>query len=88
MAPWRAHDLRRTVLTGLAQLGVQPIVIAAVANHLSVTKANVTFVSYVRHDYAEEKAEALRLWAERLLAIIEGGGAKIVPMRRSSGASP
>ncbi|MGC9954823.1 MAG: tyrosine-type recombinase/integrase [Rhizomicrobium sp.] len=82
MAPWRAHDLRRTVLTGLAQLGVQPIVIASVANHLSVTKASVTFVSYVQHDYAEEKAKALKLWAECLAAIIEGRAAKVVPLRK------
>ncbi|MGC8534813.1 MAG: tyrosine-type recombinase/integrase, partial [Rhizomicrobium sp.] len=51
MAMWKIHDLRRTVLTGMAKLGVQPIVIGAIANHLSVTAGNVTFAHYVRHDY-------------------------------------
>jgi integrase len=78
---WTPHDLRRTVLTNMAALGVQPIVIGAVANHLSVTKASVTFASYVRHDYGREKAEALNMWAERLSAIVKGNTAEVVPMR-------
>jgi integrase len=81
MASWTAHDLRRTVLTGLAQLGQPPIVIGSVANHLSVTKATVSFVHYVRYTYAEEKRRALELWADRLIGIVEGG-ANIIQMRR------
>ena len=76
-----AHDLRRTVLTNLAQLGVQPIVIGAIANHRSVTKAGVTFAVYVKHDYGREKREALDLWAERLSGIIAGKAAKVVPIK-------
>lgn len=75
-----AHDLRRTVLTNLAKMGVQPIVIGSVANHLSVTKASVTFAHYVRHDYAQEKRDALELWAERLTAIISGDAADVVSL--------
>ena len=37
--PWRLHDIRRTVATGLADLGVQPHVIEAVLNHVSGHKA-------------------------------------------------
>jgi integrase len=85
MPEWTPHDLRRTVLTNLAQLGVQPIVIGSIANHLSVTKANVTFANYVQYDYAKEKREALDLWAKRLEGII-GGAAKVLPMRRKSRA--
>lgn len=33
IAPWSAHDLRRTALTGMARLGVAPIVLGHVANH-------------------------------------------------------
>ena len=78
---WTPHDMRRTALTGLAQLGVAPIVIGAVANHLSVTKASITFAVYVRHDYAREKRDALEMWAERLAAIVEGRSATITPLR-------
>ena len=83
MAPFTAHDLRRTSLTGLAQLGTAPIVIGAVANHLSVTKSSVTFISYVKHNYAEEKAHALSAWAERLTGIIDGGAAQVLPLQKS-----
>lgn len=79
---WTAHDLRRTAITGMAQLGVEPIVIGAVANHLSVTKATVTFAVYVRHDYAGEKRRALELWAARLDAVIAGATATVVPLPR------
>lgn len=82
IAPWSAHDLRRTVLTNLAKLGVVPHVIGHVANHRSVTKTGVTFAHYVQHSYESEKRQALDLWAERLQAIVGEGAAAVVPMRR------
>lgn len=88
MARWTPHDLRRTALTGLAQLGVAPIVIGSVANHLSVTKASVTFAHYVQHDYGGEKRAALDLWAERLEAIISGAPAKVLPLRERKSTRP
>jgi integrase len=33
--PWRLHDIRRTVATRMADLGVQPHVVEAVLNHVS-----------------------------------------------------
>jgi len=79
---WTAHDLRRTALTGMAQLGVSPIVIANVANHRSVSKAGVTLGIYIQHGYEREKRDALELWANRLEAIVSGGSAKLLAMRR------
>jgi integrase len=78
---WSAHDLRRTVLTNLAKLGVVPHVIAHVANHRSLTKSGVTFAHYVQHSYEGEKRTALNLWADRLVAIIGGKAAKVVALR-------
>src|SRR5262249_56773876 len=56
---WTAHDLRRSALTGMAKLGISPIVIANVANHRSVSKAGVTLGVYIQHDYDGEKRDAL-----------------------------
>jgi integrase len=82
MTPWAAHDLRRTALTGLAELGVAPIVIGSVANHRTVTKASVTFASYVQYDYSKEKREALDLWDKRVVALVaHTGTAEIVALR-------
>jgi integrase len=70
LARWTAHDLRRTALTGMAKLGISPIVIANVANHRSVSKAGVTLGVYIQHDFSDEKRDALTRWATRLQAII------------------
>ena len=72
ISKWVPHDLRRTALTGMAALGIEPIVIADVANHRTATKAGVTLGVYVKHTYASEKRRALDLWADRLTAIVGG----------------
>ena len=41
LAPWRLHDLRRTVATRMAELGVLPHVVEAVLNHISGHRAGV-----------------------------------------------
>ena len=80
VSDWAAHDLRRSVCTHLAKMGVPTLHIGAVANHRQVTKAGVTLTHYVQHDYAKEKREALDMWADRLAAIVSGGAAKVIPM--------
>jgi integrase len=79
---WTPHDLRRTALTQMAALGVEPVVLGHVANHRSATRAGVTLAIYVKHSYDAEKRRALELWADRLAAIVGGTGTKIVTMRR------
>ena len=79
---WTAHDLRRSALTKMAELGVAPIVLGHIANHRTTTKAGVTLGVYVQHAYEREKREALELWADRLEAIISGNAAKVVAIRR------
>jgi integrase len=73
IADWSAHDLRRTALTGMARLGIAPIVLGHVANHRSTTRAGVTLAVYSQYAYDKEKRAALDLWAERLTAIIGAG---------------
>jgi integrase len=79
---WTPHDLRRTVATRMADLGVQPHIIEAVLNHVSGHKSGVAGI-YNRATYDREKREALNLWAEHLLAVIEGRKAVVVPMKRA-----
>jgi integrase len=70
IARWSAHDLRRTALTQMAAIGIAPIVLAHIANHVSATKAGVTLKVYAQYDYAKEKREALGRWADRLAEIV------------------
>jgi integrase len=73
---WTAHDLRRSAATGMAKLGVPPIVRGHILNHRTITKAGVTLGVYDQYDYAREKREALELWADRLAAIVKNSVAE------------
>jgi integrase len=79
---WTPHDLRRTVATRMAELGVQPHVIEAVLNHVSGHKSGVAGI-YNRATYDREKREALNLWAAHLLAVIEGKRPTVGPLMRA-----
>jgi integrase len=61
-------------------LGIEPHVIEAVLNHVSGTKAGIVSV-YQRGTYPREKKVALNLWADRLIAIVEGRKSKVVSLR-------
>jgi integrase len=65
---WRAHDIRRTLATGLQRLGVRFEVTEAVLNHVSGARSGVAGV-YQRYDWAAEKKAALDSWATHLSSI-------------------
>lgn len=62
---WTLHDLRRTFVTEMAEIGVQPHVIEAIVNHTSGHKAGVAGV-YNRAVYAREKRSALDRWSDEI----------------------
>jgi integrase len=62
---WVIHDLRRTVASGLARLGIGLSVIEKVLNHVSGSFAGIVGV-YQRHEFAEEKRAALDSWAKHV----------------------
>jgi integrase len=63
------HDLRRTVATGMAELGVLPHVIEAVLNHASGHKASVAGV-YNKAQYLTQARDALTLWANHVGVLV------------------
>jgi integrase len=52
ISPWRIHDIRRTVATGLQKLKVPLTVTEAVLGHTAGSRGGIVSV-YQRHDYAE-----------------------------------
>jgi integrase len=82
LAHWVIHDLRRTAVTRMAELGVQPHIIEAVINHVSGHKGGIAGV-YNRATYDREKRAALTLWAAHVLAVVEGRAATVAPMKRA-----
>jgi integrase len=83
--PYSLHDLRRTVRTRLAELGVTPFIGELVLAH----PQKGVHATYDRHSYDHEKRAALEKWEERLLRLLsivepepEPRPAKVVPLRR------
>jgi integrase len=79
---WRIHDLRRTVASGLARIGIGLPVIERILNHVSGSFGGIVGV-YQRHDYAADKRAALDAWARAVERIMSGETADVIPMVRS-----
>jgi integrase len=79
LAPWVLHDIRRSVATGMARLGINLPVIERVLNHASGSFAGVVGV-YQRHSFAAEMRTALDTWARHVETIVSGRPAKVIPL--------
>ena len=82
MPHWTIHDIRRTAVTRMGDIGVQPHVVEAILNHISGIKAQVAGV-YNRSVYAKEKREALVQWGEHVEALVSGRPAKVTHLTRA-----
>jgi integrase len=78
LEPWRIHDLRRTVATGLQKLGLSLQVVEAILGHISGSRSGVVGI-YQRHNYADEKRGALRAWGQYVMARVENRPAGWAP---------
>ena len=77
IAPWRLHDLRRTVATMMAELGVRESVIAAILDHSQSSLFGVT-ARYNRHRYQDEQQVALERWGDHVAWLAGGGEATVI----------
>jgi integrase len=74
--PWKLHDIRRTVATRMADIGIQPHIIEAVLNHYSGHRRGIAGV-YNRSTYQREVATALATWGEYVMALVEKRPSKV-----------
>ncbi|MEO8411500.1 MAG: integrase arm-type DNA-binding domain-containing protein, partial [Propionivibrio sp.] len=79
MPNFTIHDFRRTARTHLAALGVDSYIAERCLNH----KIKGVEGIYNRHDYFEERAKALSLWASFLEKTEKGETWNVVPIRRT-----
>jgi integrase len=77
---WWIHDIRRSVATGMGNIGIAPHVIECVMNHVAGFRAGVSGV-YNKAKYQAEMKQALWRWNEHILALVEGRADKVVPIR-------
>jgi integrase len=66
---WRLHDLRRTMVSGMASLGVAPHVADRILNHVAGTISGVAAV-YQRHEFLKERQNALKHWGAHVVALL------------------
>ena len=74
---WVLHDLRRTARSLMSRAGVQSDIAERVLGHAQQGVKGV----YDRHDYADEKAHALRKLAGLIELILRGTADNVVKMR-------
>ena len=74
---WRIHDLRRTAVTGMAELGIRPDVIELVVNHVSGSRGGIAGV-YDRRELLPDRRNALERWAVQVQGIVSDKPAKVV----------
>jgi integrase len=80
LAPWRLHDLRRSAVTHMAEIGIAPHVCEAIVNHQSGHKAGTAGI-YNRASYQREIGAALAVWANHVQAIVDDGERTVVTLR-------
>jgi len=66
---WRLHDLRRTIVSGMARMGIPPHVADKILNHQSGTISGVAAV-YQRHDFLAERKDALDRWGAHVAELV------------------
>jgi hypothetical protein len=65
------HDIRRTVASGMARLGVNIAVVEKLLNYVSGSFAGIVGVSQ-RHSFSDEKRAAVAAWARHVEALASG----------------
>lgn len=69
---WRFHDLRRTMTTFLAALGVDMDTASALITHGKLSGGSATLAVYQRHKYEREMREATGLYSAFVSLILHG----------------
>lgn len=78
---WQIHDLRRTAVTGMAELGIRPDVIEQVVNHVSGSRSGVAG-TYNRSTLLPERRAALERWQAHVIGLVEAKAANVTPIRK------
>ena len=78
---WHLHDFRRNARSFVSRVTTPDVAERVLAHVPSGLRA-----TYDLHQYRDEKARALALWAKEVERIISGDGGKVITMRGGRGA--
>jgi hypothetical protein len=71
------HDFRRVVRTFLSSVTTADIAERCLAHKIGGVRAH-----YDLHEYRDQKARALTLWAREIERIVAGTSATVLPLKR------
>jgi integrase len=80
---WVLHDLRRTAVTGMVELGISTHVVELVVNHVSGARAGVAGI-YNRAVMMPERKAAMERWTNHVAGIVSDRPANVVSIGRAS----
>jgi integrase len=84
---WRTHDLRRSVATGMQELGIRLEVIERTLNHMSGVSGGALVKTYHQSDMLAERLNAMEAWGNHMNMLITGNRDdtnNVIPMERSA----
>jgi integrase len=85
LQPFVIHDIRRSVASGLASIGVNLPVIERLLNHVSGSFGGIVGV-YQKHSFADEMRAAVDAWARHVDALATGRpGGNIIDLAKARG---
>jgi integrase len=82
IAPYVIHDLRRSVATGMNEIGVQPHIVEAILNHATFRKGVAGMYNLAK--YAPQMKAALAMWSDHVRSLVEDSERKIIPLQPRS----
>lgn len=80
IAPWRIHDLRRSVASGMRRIGISLDIVERTLNHTSGVNGGLVAV-YQVDELLPDRRRALELWAAHVVGLTVERESNIIPIR-------
>ncbi|MDZ7660050.1 tyrosine-type recombinase/integrase [Fodinibius sp.] len=78
VSDFKVHNLRRTVATHMAKMGIDRNTVGRVLNHKQSSGDDLITALYDRHSYLEQKEKALQKWEVKLYKIMGASSAQLM----------
>jgi len=77
---FKVHNLRRTVITHMAKLGIARTIVGKVVNHKQASGDDLVTAIYDKHSYIDEKKQAIQEWEKQLYIMLTGDSLSLMVM--------
>ena len=78
---WRLHDFRRTMVSEMADLGIDPTIADRCLNHTAAATMSTVQRVYQRSDLLDQRRSTLNVWAQHIQTIFDNVG-NVVQLRQ------